>query len=80
MQLWKEILLKALEKKEIDQVIMLDEKAVDFVDRKCYSAVEKIKAVIQDDSLSDQQCFYKIEEIICILEAIGSNGGNRHDF
>ena len=38
------------------------------------------KAVIHDDSLTDNECFMKIEEIICVFEALGSNGGTRHDF
>lgn len=47
---------------------------------KCYQALEKIKAVIRDDSLSDEECFMKIEEIICVLEDLGSGGSGRHDF
>ena len=40
----------------------------------------KIKAIIEDDSLEDKECFRKIEEIVCAFEEIGSNGGSRHDF
>lgn len=46
----------------------------------CYKTLEKIRNIVQDDSLDDVQCFMKIEEIICALEEIGSSGGNRHDF
>lgn len=46
----------------------------------CYQALEKIKAVVQDDSLSDGECFMRIEEIVCALEDLGSGGGPRHDF
>ena len=46
----------------------------------CYKTLEKIKAIIQDDSLNDAQCFMKIEEIVCAFEEIGSSGGSRHDF
>lgn len=46
----------------------------------CYQALQKIKAVIQNDSLTDNECFMKIEEIICAFEALGSGGGSRHDF
>ena len=80
MQLWKEILLRALEKNEIDAVENLNDQVVNFIECKSYQALNQIKAVIQDDSLSDKQCFYQIEEIICVLEEIGSNGGARHDF
>ena len=36
--------------------------------------------VIEDDSLEDDECFMKIEEIVCAFENLGSGGGNRHDF
>lgn len=51
-----------------------------IVESTCYKTLQKIKAIIQDDSLEDSECFMKIEEIICALEEIGSSGGNRHDF
>ena len=42
-----------------------------------FEALQKIKALIEDDGLSDFEC---VEEIICVLEEIGSLGGGRHDF
>ena len=75
MELWKEIFCKAAESNWQENV--------DFnslLESACYIALDKIKAVIQDDSLTDTECFFKIEEIICILEDLGSNGGSRHDF
>ena len=51
-----------------------------LVEMECYRTLRKIKAIIEDDSLEDKECFLKIEEIICAFEAIGSNGGDRHDF
>ena len=42
--------------------------------------LEQIRQVIDDDTLSDPQCFAKNKRIICILEKAGSNGGARHDF
>ena len=43
-------------------------------------ALNRIKGYIQDDSLSDPECFRKIEQVICTLEDLGSSGGGRHDF
>lgn len=51
-----------------------------IIEMHCYMALRKIKAVIEDDSFDDPTCFQKIEEIICILESLGSSGGFRHDF
>ena len=58
----------------------MDCTVAEVVEGECYQALKKIKAIIEDDTLDDRDCFYKIEEIICALEEIGSNGGSRHDF
>lgn len=47
---------------------------------RCYQTLEAIKAVLEDDSLSDPECFQKIEAIVCAFERLGSGGGGRHDF
>ena len=57
-----------------------DETLKDLIERRCYRALQKIKAIIEDDRLDDKECFQKIEEIICVFEEVGSNGGIRHDF
>ncbi|MBC8528153.1 hypothetical protein H8699_01695 [Christensenellaceae bacterium NSJ-44] len=46
----------------------------------CYQALVQIKAVLEDDSLNDRECFMKIEKIVSIYEGLGSGCGNRHDF
>lgn len=51
-----------------------------IVELESYKALQKIKTIIEDDSLEDKECFMKIEEIVCLFEALGSDGGNRHDF
>ena len=78
MDLYKEILAHALAKKEI-RVTFLDLalSANEIVEQECYGALQQIKAIIEDDSLSDFMC---VEEIVCVFEKIGSNGGFRHDF
>ena len=81
MELYREILVHVLTGQDTsdsssDLLCMLSQ----IVETTCYNALQKIKAIIQDDSLEDSECFMKIEEIICALEEIGSSGGNRHDF
>ena len=79
--LYIEILSAILAKEKIEiSFPNLDLDAAALVEGECYKALQKIKAVIEDDSLEDSECFLKIEEIICILEETGSNGGFRHDF
>lgn len=51
-----------------------------WVEMECFHALAKIKSILEDDSLRDEECFEQIEEIICIFEDLGSGCGNRHDF
>ena len=81
MDLYKEILAQALTYGEVK--ITFPGEAYDLakiVEGECYKALEKIKAIIQDNSLSDKECFMKIEEIVDVLESVWGSGGNRHDF
>ena len=81
MELYKEILIEVLAKQKMEVYfpdIYIETKAI--IEMECYKALEKIKAVLCDDSLDDEECFMKIEEIVCIFEDLGSHGGSRHDF
>ena len=81
MELYKELLTNILAKEEINIIFPnLKMDTVKLIELEAYSALKKIKAIIQDDSLDDKECFLKIEEIICLFESLGSNGGGRHDF
>ena len=81
MDLYKEILAHALTYGEV-HVTFADQNPniSEIVGNKCYQALEKMKAIIHDDSLDDPECFMKIEHIILALEEVGSSGGFRHDF
>lgn len=72
MQLNQEMLFQLLKRESLDL-------KKDF-DSECYRALVKIREVIRDDTLNDEECFLKIEKIIDIYEEIGSGGGIRHDF
>lgn len=80
MRLYEEILLQAIRNSEenILSSAFIPELA-EIVESVSYKALCKIKQMIQDESLSDKECFQQIEEVICILEEIGSNGGERHN-
>ena len=47
---------------------------------RCHQALCNIKKILEDETLEDPECFQKIEEIVCVLEALGSDAGLRHDF
>lgn len=81
MELHKEILAQILSQQNAEILFPdLHMDAMQIVELASYKALQKIKAVIEDDSLEDESCFKKIEEIVRIFEELGSSGGNRHDF
>ena len=81
MDLYKELLIHILADSRVEVTfpdLQLD--AAQLVEAASYRALQQIKAVIDDDSLEDTECFMKIESIVRALEDIGSNGGARHDY
>ncbi len=81
MELYKEILARVLEEEETQIVfpnLKVDAKAI--MEIKSYEALQKIKSILEDDDLEDEECFMRIEKIVQIFEQLGSDGGNRHDF
>lgn len=81
MEFYREILSDVLAKENIQVTFPgLNLDAAQIVEGVCYNTLLKIKAIMEDDSLEDSECFDKIEEIVCAFEAIGSSGGGRHDF
>ena len=81
MKLFQEMLVKLLEKETVQVTFPdLDTDPAKLIELKSYWALSRIKRIIEDDSLSDAECFQKIEQIIQTFETLGSGGGNRHDF
>lgn len=81
MELYIELLAKVLKNQQMNIVFPnLDINSNQIIEMECYNALKKIKAIIEDESLEDSECFMKIEEIVCLFEQLGSGGGNRHDF
>ena len=81
MELYEEILAHYLSKESAQLVFPnLKLNATQIVELQSYQALQKIKAILNDASLSDFDCFQKIEEIVCVFEDLGSSGGIRHDF
>ena len=81
-ELYLEIFREVLSKQDI-RVTFPTLEGVDLkrlTDSICYRALCRIRDYIRDDSLSDPECFQKIEQILVTLEALGSSGGSRHDF
>ena len=75
MELYQQILASRIGSVTIDT-----QTAKEIVAGGSCKALEKIRAILADDALSDAECFRKIEAIVCVLEELGSDGGGRHDF
>ncbi len=75
MELYQQILASRIGSVTIDT-----QTAKEIVAGDSYKALEKIRAILADDALSDAECFRKIEAIVCFLEELGGDGGGRHDF
>ena len=78
MDLYKELLVNTLAKEEIIvEFPNLKINVQEIVELQSYKVLLKIKALVENNSLSDFEC---IEAIVCALEDVGSSGGSRHDF
>ena len=81
VDLYKQILIEALSNEKVQVTFPnLSIDAKEIVEGVCYQALKKIKTILDDPSLEDEDCFQKIEEIVCTFEEIGSGGGIRHDY
>ena len=78
MKLWQAILASVT--KECEGKMITESDIEKLFEKECYIVLERIKAILEDDSLDDKDCFEKIESIVCLFEEIGSDCGARHDF
>lgn len=79
MELYKELLLQILSEENM-QISFNNLNVNELLESVCYRTLCRIKEIIEDDTLDDPECFMKIEEIVYVLEEVGSSGGIRHDF
>ena len=79
MELYKELLLQILSEENM-QILFNNLNVNELLESVCYRTLCRIKEIIEDDTLDDPECFMKIEEIVCVLEEVGSSGGIRNDF
>ena len=82
MTLYQEILIHLLENQQIEVHIpaLASDTLEHLAESVCYQTLQKILEIVRDESLDDAACFQRIEEIVRAYEALGSNGGSRHDF
>ena len=81
MDLLYEILARIIEQEAAKTMSSdLRIRALEMVDMQCYWTLKKIKAIIEDESLDDPECFLRVEAIINAIEDVGVACGARHDF
>ncbi len=80
MKLWKAILLHNANTDVWDFESDVYEKIKEILDSECYLCLNEIKRILEDDNLTDEECFLKIEKIICLFEKFSAFEGGRHDF
>ena len=80
MELYRELLIEILRWDEMEVTFpQIEDSLADIVNLKSVQALQKIRDIVRDDRLEDDECFMQIEEVVCTLEALGSDGGLRHD-
>lgn len=65
MELYQQMLLRGLEQGELE--IRLTEDAREWLEGKCYQALKRIREVVADEGLADDECFLRVEQIILAL-------------
>ena len=80
MELYQEMLGKILQNAKIEIRIKSPGNIGRALELECYKALQKIRNIIRNDTLTDNECFLKIEEIITVFEQIGSHAEGRHDW
>ena len=78
------VLLRQMEKSVLLDTVYdeqrLSEAAMQALLReRCVQALTAIRRVLDEDA-PDETCFEKIEAIVRVYEAVGADGGARHDF
>lgn len=78
MELCQQIIIDGLQRGELTLTLSAD--ACQWVEGRCLRTLMKIKQILEDEDLEDEECFLKIEGILDAFEEMGCTIGNRHDF
>ena len=74
-QMERELLLETV----YDERRLSDAELKSLLKERSVRTLGKIRRVLDEDT-ADEDCFSKIETIVKVYEAIGADGGARHDF
>ena len=79
MDLWRELLIGGLSEENEKYEFINDETIKEIIENKCYMVLLQIKKIIEEEKLSDKDCFFKIEKLLEVLEK-NEISCDRHDF
>ena len=79
MELWRELLISGLQNENYKLDYVNDQIIKEMVEKRSYEVLLQVKQIINNEKLSDKECFIKIEEILCVLEK-NNIFCDRHDF
>jgi len=79
MELWRELLISGLQNENNYLSNINDKILKEIIENRSFKVLLEIKQTIEDERLSDKDCFIKIEQIISKLEKLGIFC-DRHDF
>ena len=74
-QMERELLLETI----YDERRLSDAEIKTLLNERSVRALAEIRRILDEDT-PDETCFEKIERVIKVYEAIGADGGARHDF
>ena len=74
-QMEREALLETV----YDERRLSDAEIKTLLNERSVRALAEIRRILDEDT-ADETCFEKIERVVKVYEAIGADGGARHDF
>ena len=80
MEFWQSILLHILQNGRAEVVFPQIQDIAALFENECYQTLLNIKAILEDETYTDKECFSKIENSILEFEKYGALNSNRHDF
>ena len=79
MELYQELLQQVFQK-WVKEISLPQETILQLVEMESYSILKKIKQILENETLSDPECFMEIENILTVMEESGITVAGRHDF
>ena len=80
MELIKDLFINFLYNENWESILLQNLNFEEIIEKECYKTLNKIVEIIRNDEIEDDDCFNKIEKIVCLFESMGIDCLGRHDF